>query len=98
MTSASSAPQRQSCAKLERRWLLKVQAALARYRSAEKQHCRTAVELALKLIAPADGKFAEANSRVAAAKALAEYERVLEIYEDLLVDGKIPAAEDDDDR
>ena len=56
-----------------------------------------AEELALKLVAPADGTFAVANARKSEAKALVEYGRVLKIYEDLLVNGKIPPAEDGDD-
>jgi|SRR5215472_7057780 len=93
-TALSGTSQDQSRAKLERLWLRKAQAALARYRLAEKEHYRTAEELALKLVAPSDGAFAAASARKVEAIALAEYEHVIRIYTDLVVNGKIPSPDD----
>ena len=81
---------------LEEFWLFKVRDARTHYQKAAEQRQRMVEELNQKLIPYTDGSFAIARARRAESTALADWARVLSIYTDLLVKGKIPPTEDGD--
>lgn len=81
---------------LEKFWLFRVKDAQTHYQQAAEQRQRMVEELNQKLISYTDGSFAIARARRAESTALADWGRVLSIYTDLLVKGKIPPPEDGD--
>jgi hypothetical protein len=81
---------------LEEFWLFRVRDARTHYQQAAEQRQRMVEELNQKLIPYTDGSFAIARARRAESTALADWGRVLSIYTDLLVKGKIPPPEDGD--
>jgi hypothetical protein len=81
---------------LEEFWLFRVRDAHTHYQQAAEQRQRMVKELNQKLIPYADGSFAIARARRAESTALADCGRVLSIYTDLLVKGKVPPPKDGD--
>lgn len=88
MSWSSSFSQRQI---LEDLWRERAQIALERYRIAQAE-CKRAIA-AITDAAPRDGSFAYRQALRAENFALAEYRRVLTIFTDLTVSGKMPPQE-----
>jgi len=76
---------------LEDRWRRQVQFAYSRYQTA-KEAVNEAREIRADAPSP-DGVFALSHALRIEAAALAEYKRVLQMFTDLLIDGKIPREE-----
>jgi hypothetical protein len=74
---------------LEDVWRERLSEALQRYQVA-KLDTSTALFLSRQDIPQPDGQFAFRKAQRAEAMALAEYKRVMKIFNDLVIDGKVP--------
>ena len=80
---------------LEKLWHRRVQEAKLRLDFARNYAREVQQDLQAGVIHPADGEFARRRALEGESAALANYQKVLRIYDDLLVHGKIP---DDDSK
>ena len=73
---------------LEETWRDRLEQASHRYRSAQREAAKTLADAGS--VPHPDGQFAASRAFQAASTAFAEYRRVLKIFNDLVIDGKVP--------